>query len=79
MWGRVKINQAVQCELTWFIEHVNRLDRILFFDSMIWHDEDWGYSTLTVHVNASVQEIGIWFLSEKRSYQCHLPPGAQQG
>ena len=47
------------------------------YSSLIqWCDEDWGHLTLTIHVNASAQGIGIWFLSEKRGYQSHLPPGA---
>ena len=35
MWGKVKINQAVQCKLMWFIEHVQSSDGIFFFDPMV--------------------------------------------
>ena len=46
---------------------------------MVWHNKDQGHLTLTIHVDASVQGIGIWFLSEKRGYQCRLPSGALTG
>ena len=79
MWGRVKINEAVQCKLRWFVEHVRRSDGLFFFNLMVWHGNNCDHSTLTNHVDASGQGIGIWFLSEKRGYQCQLLLGAPMG
>lgn len=76
MLEKVKINQVIQCKLAWFMEYVQKLDGICFFDLMVWHDEDQGHSTHIIHVDTSAQGIGIWFLSETKSYQCCLPPGA---
>ena len=79
MWGRVKIKKAVQCKLRWFIEHIKRLDRNSFFNSMVWHGDNCGHSTQTIHVNSSGQGIGIWFQSEKGGYQCWLLSGVPMG
>ena len=73
MWGRIKINKTVQQELAWFIEHVQRLSGLFFFKSMVWQEGDVGHSMLTIHVDASMWGLGIWFLSEKKGYQCPLP------
>ena len=40
---------------------------------MVWQENDVGHSILTIHVDASVWGLEIWFLSEKRGYQCLLP------
>ena len=41
---------------------------------MNWHGEDnVGHSMLTIHIDASTWGLGIWFLLEKRGYQCLLP------
>ena len=37
------------------------------------HYHNMDQSTLTIHIDASVQGLGIWFLSEKKGFQCHLP------
>ena len=73
MWGRIEINKMVWCELAWFVEHVQLSSRLFFFKSMVWQEDDVGHSTLTIHVDASAWGLGIWFLSEKRGYQCLLP------
>lgn len=79
MWGKVKINNTVRRELTWFVEHVQHSDGIFFLKSMVWRHNDSNHSTLTVHVDASAQGLGIWFLSEKKGYQCRLPVKAPTG
>ena len=73
MWGRIKINKTVWQELAWFIEHVQQSSGQFFFKLMVWQEGDVRYSTLTIHVNASAWGLGIWFLSEKKGYQCPLP------
>ena len=73
MWGKVKINTAIQCELTWFIEHVQCLDGVFFLKSMVWWHDDVGHSLLTIHIDALGQGLGIEFVSEKVGYQCPLP------
>ena len=40
---------------------------------MVWQGGDVGHSMLTIHVDVSAQDLGIWFLSEKKGYQCLLP------
>ena len=72
MWGMIKINKMVQCELAWFIKHVQRSSGLFFFKLMVWQEDDVGHSMLTIHVDASAQGLGIWFLSKKRGYQCPL-------
>ena len=73
MWGRIKINRTVQQELVWFIEHVQQSSGLFFFKSMVWQEGDVGHSTLTIYVDVSVWGLGIWFLSEKKGYQCPPP------
>ena len=73
MWGRIKINKTVQWELAWFAKHVQRSSGQFFFKLIVWQEGDVRHSTLTIHVNASVQGLGIWFLSEKKGYWCPLP------
>ena len=46
---------------------------------MVWHSEDIGHSTVTIHINASVWGMGIWILSEKKEYQCPLLHEALNG
>ena len=72
MWWRIKINKTVWHELAWFIEHVQRSSGLFFFKLMVWQEDDVRHSTLMIHVDASAQRLGIWFLSEKRGYQCPL-------
>ena len=73
MCWKIKINKTVHWELTWFIECVKWSSRLFFFKSMVWCDSDMGHSTLTIHVDASAQGFGIWFVSERLGYQCQLP------
>ena len=73
MWGRIKINKMVQWELAWFIEHVQQSSGLFFFKLMVWQEGDVGHFTLTIHVDVSAWGLGIWFLSEKKGYQCPLP------
>ena len=73
MWGRIKINKMVQWELAWFIEHVQQSSGLFFFKSMVWQEGDVGHFTLTIHVDVFAWGLGIWFLSEKKGYQCPLP------
>lgn len=40
---------------------------------MVWRNDDLDQLTLMVHVDVSAQGLGIWFLSEKKGFQCRLP------
>ena len=72
MWGRIKINKTIWHELAWFIKHVQQSSGLIFFKLMVWQGHNIGHSTLTIHINVSTQGLVIWFLSEKRGFQCPL-------
>ena len=70
MWGKIKINTTICCELTWFIEHVQRSDGIFILKSMVWWHDNISHSMLTIHVDTSAQGLRIRFLSKKIGYKC---------
>ena len=63
----------VQHELAWFVEHVQQSSGLFFFKLVVWQEDNVGHSMLTIHIDASTWGLGIWFLLEKRGYQCLLP------
>ena len=63
----------VQHELAWFVEHVQQSPGLFFFKFVVWQEDSVGHSMLTIHIDASTWGLGIWFLLEKRGYQCLLP------
>ena len=68
MWGRIQVNKMVQHDLAWFVVHI-QWPSWLFL--MVWWVDDVGHSMLIIYIDAFIQGIGIWFLSEKGATSVH--------
>lgn len=55
-----------------FIGHIKHSNGLFFFKSMVWWVGNLGNSKHMIHVDPLVQGIGIWFVSEKKRFQCQL-------
>jgi hypothetical protein len=69
----IRVNNAMRCELLWFVDHVNRSNGIHMLKSVEWSPYDRMASTLIGYSDASGVGMGIWFPGEYAGFQCPLP------
>src|ERR1700729_2476086 len=70
----IQVNNAMRCELLWFIHHVKISNGIHMLKSVKWSPYNGMATTLIGYTDASGSGIGIWFPGEYTGYRSLLPP-----